>query len=287
MSSLSGANRKDALLKIGLLCKLRHCNQPDDEIAVKLGFSSADMMHKQLERWGVPEWLVYEEPPTRGEGAWLPERRRRASGPEEDLPLADNAAPLFREALRSLRNDVMDLFESLERGVDSLPHRREVLQADQFRVNYVDDAGFSRPTGTSWAPAEPLPTLIAVYLLMGRPLEPLLKALHGGSAEPDRQRITTLVEDTKRREGKRWAGNDGLRRVVHRIASLVRGSESREGGRRPPDVLPMDQNEAQRMTELDEGGASEEEIRDKPRRLGYAEDDITRLKNLRFRRPKT
>lgn len=108
-----------------------------------------------------------------------------------------------------------------------------------------------------------------------------------GEPEPDQQKITTLVEGTKRREGKRWVGNDGLRRVAHKIASSVRGSESSEGGRRPPDVLPMDQNEAQRITELDEGGASEEEIRDKTRRLGYADDDITRLKKLSFRRPKT
>lgn len=69
-----------------------------------------------------------------------------------------------------------------------------------------------------------MPILIATYLLMDRPLEPLLDALRGDWSSEDRERIEKLLHDKKRREGKKTTGNEGLKHKAEKIARLVCGS---------------------------------------------------------------
>lgn len=264
--------------KIGWLCVLRKDNKPDDHIAKKLDFGSTEAMHKQLLSWGLPEWLVYKDSPKPGEGAWLPEQRlRKKSGSAETLPPADAAAPLFGEVL-----------ESLAQGVENLSRRHEVLHGGQFVVAIDEedpDGDYQAPGGVSWVPAPPLPILIAVYALSGRSLEPLLEKLHPGPAAVDREQIRKLVEGTKKRGGGRTEGNDGLKRIADKIAALVCGGK-RSSGKPPPELFPLDQNMAYRITELREAGVSDEEIRQEVGRFGYTKEDVFRLGNLGLRRPK-
>ena len=176
---------------MALLCALRSKGSySEEEIAQKLGFGSVEAMRQRFERWKVPEWLAYRQPPKVGEGVWLPEQKLRQSEPEGALPPADAASPLFREVI-----------DNLARGVEELKYRHQTLRGGQFEVTKEEiELGFESPSGVSWRPAEPLPTLIAMYLLSGRSLEPLLEALHPQPEKANREKMRKLVEDIKRRE---------------------------------------------------------------------------------------
>jgi hypothetical protein len=234
MRSLSKREQKQAAEKIQLLAFLRQKDGlSEEEIAAKLGFGSVDAMHIQMKHWGVPEWLAEggsaEHNRTGARhNAEEPERHARtADGDAVELPQAYEAAPLFHQALKQLGWFVSDL-----------QHRKEYLQdgrfvsheAYQHWVHWpergIDEiASVSVPQGGHQSPAEPLTTLIAVYVLSRMPLEPLLEKLHPNPTAIDRDQLNKLIE------GKKTANrhDPGLKSRARHIARAICGGEVRGG----------------------------------------------------------
>jgi hypothetical protein len=118
MNHMSRPVRKEAYLSIEKLCAFRRQgNLSEDEIANKLGFPSAEVMHRYLKNLGLPDWMIgAEEPKDKDRG-----RKARYSGEEVELPPAMNAEHLFREDL-----------ERLNRYLAELPFLEEFLQGKLF-----------------------------------------------------------------------------------------------------------------------------------------------------------
>ena len=109
----------------------------------KLGFRSVDAMRIQLSNWGLPEWLI-------GEESDIQQQRKRvartARGEAEELPSAKAAAPLLKEALKTLTEYV----EFLERDYDSRSsgrHTTEYLQDNRFIQYTREVAHWAVPRG--------------------------------------------------------------------------------------------------------------------------------------------
>jgi hypothetical protein len=138
MVNLSREEREDALFKLMYLCWLRgKGGSSEDEIAEQLGFSpemgltSAEVMREQLRVWGLPDWVVYAEPPkahddqkARREPAATQEegkkRKVQSSGEMVELPLTVEAEPLFSRDLDLLERYLTELpflIEFHERGL--------------------------------------------------------------------------------------------------------------------------------------------------------------------------
>jgi hypothetical protein len=132
MNHMSGPERKEAYLSIGSLCAFRYQgNLTEDDIADKMGFLSAEVMHRRLKDLGIPEWMIgAEEPKNEGRG-----RKARSSGEDIDLPLAVAAEQLFREDL-----------ERLNRYLAELPFLAEYLQGKLFMSLLLSP----EPRGNSW-----------------------------------------------------------------------------------------------------------------------------------------
>jgi len=81
MESLSGPQYQDALLKVGLLCELRHRNVPDEDIATKLQFGSIEAMHTQLVNWDLPDWIAGAGP-----SSSEPDKPERCAGTTSEEP---------------------------------------------------------------------------------------------------------------------------------------------------------------------------------------------------------
>ena len=114
----------------------------EDDLA-KLGFRSVDAMRIQLSNWGLPEWLI-------GEESDIQQQRKRvartARGEAEELPSAKAAAPLLKEALKTLTEYV----EFLERDHDSRSsgrHTTEYLQDNRFIQYTREVAHWAVPRG--------------------------------------------------------------------------------------------------------------------------------------------
>jgi hypothetical protein len=283
MSSLPKQERVRALQALGVWCQMELTGtEPPKAVLESLNFKSVDGMKIQLNNWGLPKSLTH---PDRGTEKPKPpkppppEREARSSGPVTELPPASNAMPLFAEKLKALAY-----------GNEDLVHRKEKLQGGLFaqsaiytdpayvpRHNYSDeewkdlcelydldpeDTGFwetdkkswSLGRGT-WAPQEPLPALIATYVLMEGEIEPLLEALYPGTPTEE------VVEKIRKRiEGKKGTdGQDGLKVLARQLARLVRGGNVGRGAH-PPDISPHEFNVACRITQLREEGWSDEDI---------------------------
>ncbi len=193
----------------------------DTEIAKKWGLSPR-ALYQSLSIDGYPVCPVCGTAPVASEHCKQlsdkRERLARGAGTVEDLPPAEAATPLFRERLAALL-----------RATEDLEHRRESLQGGRFTSWYVYDdpvyfpresffeekwrelceqhghdpneKGFlahglstQMPAGGPSAPAEPLPTLVAMYLLAGGKLDPLLQALHPDLGSADRHKINKLLD---------------------------------------------------------------------------------------------
>ncbi len=305
--------RKKALWAAGVVSVLRgRGGHSEEEIAAKARFDSVEHMQWQLERWGLPEWLVREDLAVEGPRPASPSasvRRARGSGPAKQLPPASNAAPLFREKL-----------EMLLRATEELKYRKEKLQGGRFIQSSVNTGpvSFSRGLmsdeqwryvcevlglgpdaeetmhfgGATWsigggsaAPAEPLPALIGAYLLAGGEVEPLVQALHLDAESTGWEKIRKRIEDKK---GPRT--EDGIVAIAQQLARLIRGGELKRG--RDPAELPSHEvNLASRITELREQGWTDEDIYRKLRQMpnSFAQElswgEFQRLANLEQRFP--
>ncbi len=263
--------------------RLNHPEKSEAEIAEELGFGSAEAMYIQLQNWGWPEWAVYKDLPQQ------PRAARRAQNTSEAirLPPANRASELFKEAL-----------EDLTQAVEQQSEREEYLQSERFvafdrwtnpefeeersRLNELaasQSEGFflsvtrerSQLLGGTSYPPEPLPTLVAVYALMGKPLRPLIEALHPAPSQAD-----------LREAEERVIGKKGLQDRARQLATLIRGGDVRKG-RPPGELTPQEHGAAFWIDLYVRLGHSDEQIQEKLRSYGYhlSVEEIARIRNLR------
>jgi hypothetical protein len=251
IEDLAGATRREAYDKIGCLCVLRReRTYSEEERAQKAGFGTAEAMHRQLEIWGLTGLLpLREDRPARKtklqEEPMSSDRLARKSGPVEELPLAREAIPLFREALETLSRDNEDLryrresrqgkhypYRIVSRGSSSDDERNSIVErlglgeVDRGSM-YFDGAEVEYGTNPR-APLSPLPELIGTYLLAGGDVEKLVKALHPEDSEPNWPEITRWIEGVET-PGRKL---DGIKSIALRLAILIRGGANTPG--KPP-----------------------------------------------------
>jgi len=271
----------------------REMDWPEEQIAGRLNYDSVEEMRRDLERWGIPDWLVGGDP--KRVPANTEEQKKsqppvaRGSGPITELPPANRAAPLFREKLETLAQAIEDLkyrkeklegkrfvHSGLHRGrtlsspqsppddlEESEPdeqrqHIREVFDLDPEDEDFVFVGGFEGAEfglgGATCAPQPPLPALIGAYLLAGGEVKPLVKALHPDPASVDWSKIRDLIEGRKNAKDQ-----DGLKKRAAQLAILVRGPARGPGA--PKAASPADEvNLACRITEMRDAQMSLEEI---------------------------
>ncbi len=307
MMNLSKPAQDEALLNVGRLCVLRrNGGYSEDEIAQKLGFNSAAVMHMQLENLGLPG-LITKAPSGQGK-----QRKARSSGDATKLPAAADAKELFRRDLKRLQS-----------ALDELPSLEEYLQSERFvtyskiedgEVHYhksmfPDEAAwqefcqtygenpaseelwlpvepFAQPRGARVTPWPGLTHLIAMHALMNGSVDGVIAALHPSPDQVDRTELYKkrgLVQEFKSFEAK--------------IAKVVRGSKTREG-KHAGEVSREDHHVAwELIRSLYEKGYSDKEIHDRLKEEGdldedgrfarekYTVDDITRLRHLHLPLP--
>ena len=277
----------------------------EDEVAEKTGYRGAGHMRQELEQWNLPVWLVEGDSPPAAKTKKKSQRERktRSLGPAEELPPADDAAPLFRERL-----------EALIRETEWLKYRREKLQGKHFVASSVREApvyfsdealseyrrelglgdvadafmhfGGARFNieGGTLAPQPPLPELIAAYLLAGGQPEPLVQALHPNPASAEWDKIKKHIEG--RKSDKRY-GKDGLKALAQQLATLIRGSTLPDN-RPQSELSPFEVNVGARISDakrLNPKASYRELYEGFLHRLGFSEeqlswDDCRRLADL-------
>jgi hypothetical protein len=304
MTSLLESGRRDALVKIGLLCKLRsEARYSEEEIAEMLDFGSVEAMHTQLGNWGLSGLL-----PKRAEGFSQQPKHKKAMAGAQDAemevlhPVA--AAALFEEAV-----------DALHRIIEDLDHYRLVRKNGRFINTYVDNdsavyfprssftpeqwkelcetyghdssskgftlphAGIKDPTGAGRYPPRPLVNLIAVYALLERDMRALLQVLHPNPSRADATRISGLLYKNKNDHGR-----DGLVRTAEQLAELVCGGGGRRGS--PVGYLSArEQNVACSITQYRERGWSDEQIFEHYAPLGFSRNRVVELGQLGLRWP--
>ena len=150
---------------------------------------------------------------------------------------------------------------------------------------WATDVVLKAPSGATRNPSELLITLIGVYALSGGDMEPLVNLLYPGEpSEAALKKIRDRVEGEKKLNKV-----DGLRTVAGQLATLVRGGTIE--GAPPVPLTPEEHDAACFITQLREGGHSEDEIlrrlSNHRRRNGRAltKKDVSVLGNLRLRYP--
>jgi hypothetical protein len=199
------------------------------------------------------------------------ERKARKSGRVEELPLAKNAIPLFREALKKLARKNEELryrresrqgnhypYRIVSRGSASDGERQAVVESlglgDVGRSYMNFGAAIKRGT-SSRAPASPLPELIGTYLLSGGEVKRLVEALHPNPSEADWSEITRYIEG--RKGGARQ--QDGIKSMALRLAILIRGG-TLDKGKPPPRQSGHNLNLSHRIAARRKTGVSDRQI---------------------------
>jgi hypothetical protein len=290
-----------------LFYSFRAKGKPEEYIVSKLGAESAAQLYQQLRRDGFPVCGTCGDYSVDGEHCAGVEgkrrRRARTTGEVIELPPAAEAAGLFRSAIEGALSEI-----------DGLSHLNEILQGERFigvasepwqKTYYFNrklkdisedeweqfcrelgedhaqeefevrtTTGFT-PHGASQTPTEPLTTLIAVYALIGRYLEPdeiqaLVESLHPDPQSIDEKRLQQALKDLRARAGD--------------VAKLVRGGKIRRG----PSTEELSLRYAQaafwiavyRQQEEAESHIDQFLIKE-----GYTKDEISWLKSLRLSVP--
>jgi uncharacterized Zn finger protein (UPF0148 family) len=196
-------------------------------------------------------------------------RARRGGGPQQQLPPPAEAIPLFKRAL-----------EVLSEEIDTLEKRKMYRQDERFvavdeyrdpimwsRLGMSDEdwkdicqrfgkdpdsetfelwnARFVEPAGATQSPQEPLTKLIAIYILTGLPLEPLLERLHFAPETVNEAELRRHIEGEivkKRRNGKTSTQHiPGLKTKAAQVAKLICGGTLRQGPS-TGELSPHEQN---------------------------------------------
>jgi hypothetical protein len=207
---------------------------------------------------------------------------------------------LFRRAIERLRSDLLPLDSRREifkderfETVSNYPNASTTWYRDTFPPGAEGDEKWRElceehgqdpsldyffaphapiffPEGATQNPPSPLTELIATYILAGKPLEPLLEALHPNPDEVDQDRLDRAVDDVWHKAGQ--------------LATLVRGGFLRRGPS-TGELSQSEQNAASFITSQLQQGVPEREIYDLLRKRGYSRQEITRLKNLNIESP--
>jgi hypothetical protein len=266
MDSLSKQDRERALQALAVWCLLQSRGlKPDHDDLMKLRFGSVKAMRTQLGIWGVPDWVTQES------SAENERKARSGTGQRQELPSPTAAIPLFKQALQLL-NEQADLLEKREqylqdgRFVAQDEHHAPIFWTRPHDMSDEDwkvlcekfgqspdsdrfelwDRALVEPVGAAQSPPEPLTTLIAVYVLAGLPLEPLLERLHFA---PETVNIDELkwhidgVKEKKRgKNGKRKTQHiPGLKTKAAQIARLIAGGTLQRGPS-TGELSPEEQN---------------------------------------------
>jgi hypothetical protein len=274
MESLSGPQYQDALLRIGLLCELRRCKLPEEEVAEKLDFGGVEAMHVQLANWGLPRWLIGEAPGSESDKT----ERRGMTATEEptELPPAYDALPLFRRAQ-----------EKLNWAIGDLENRKEYLQNGRFVAHestgpaYSPETGIEEgtltiPMGGQQTPLEPLPALIGAYVLADEPLEPLLEKLSLWPQSVDKEQIQALIEGGKTTKGHKR----GLKSVAGMIARGIRGGAIRSGPT-TGEVAERIQNGVWYSRQLAQRGLNPATISERLEEANFTREEIFQIQKLK------
>jgi hypothetical protein len=314
MSSLSGPELKRALDVVSSVAALRlkdsYC---EDEIARTVGFGSAEAMRLQLANWSLPEWLVGETSDSERPTSKRRRKARRGEGPRQELPPPAEAIPLFKQA-----------FGVLNEEIDALENRKMYLQDERFvavdeyhdpviwsRQGITDedwknlcqkfgkdsdsdrfelwDARFVEPAGATQSPQEPVTKLIAIYVLAGLPLEPLLEKLHFAPETIDEAELRRHIEGEKvkkRRNGKTSTQHiSGLKTKASHVARLIYGGTLRPGPS-TGELSPSEQNIVwYRQQRIREGIPDNQIYQELKAKRGLTKHDYARLKRFHLDAP--
>jgi len=184
----------------------RLADKPIDELAKRYELGSAAALYHVLRQDGFPVCEVcgdYTKEPAHCEQQERGGKRRarRGTGERVELPPAREAIPLFEEALDELRA-----------AIEQLEGRKEYFQDGRFVVEThveghayeggerVEFKGAHAGPGQQ-SPPEPLTSLIAIYILAGLPLEPLLSKLNSNPEDVDLDQLDLNIEGKRRKKG--------------------------------------------------------------------------------------
>jgi len=291
----------DRVLRYLRLCAERTHERTEDQIARDLDFGSPAALYQKLNQDGFPVCPVCGETPAKPNHCTRKgQRQRRAkrgTGQAVELPPAKRAETLIRKAIQNMETSWLYLDSRREFYRDerfdtisdhpnaSATHYRDVYppgeegdeewrklcerhgqdpSVDHF---FAPVAPIATSEGASRFPPEPLPALIALYVLSGEPLHPLLEALHPNPSEVNQERLDQALE--------------ALWHTAGQLATLVRGGIIRRGPS-TGELPPSEQSIARFISIQLREGVSEAEIYELLRKRGLSQSEITRLRDLKL-----
>jgi hypothetical protein len=224
----------------------------------------------------------------------------RGTGEAVELPPAAAAVDLLRGAIDKIGSSVSLLYSRKEfyrderfETVSDYPNAgatytraglppgeegdrkwREICEEHNQDPNVKSFTLLEAPTtfteGATQSPPWPLTELIALYVLAGKPLDPLLEALHPDPTEVNEERLHQAIEELRLKAGQ--------------LARLVRGGVIRQGPT-TGDLSPPEQNASRFINRRSGEGASETDTRKLLKEHGISSSEFTRLKNLKIEPP--
>jgi hypothetical protein len=255
----------------------------EEDIAKKLGFDSPTELYRQVSQDGYPVCpFCGTTDVSRSHCSSEKEYKRRArrgTGKAEELPPAEAAAPLFHQALKKLGWEVVDLQNRHEYWHDGRFVAQEVYNDPVLQDGkWIDEATTNIPRGGKQYPAEPLTTLIAVYVLSGLPLKPLVEKLHRAPETVDFGYLEAQIAGKKTKKGHK----PGLRSKAEHIARLVRGAPTPlKPGRDTGEYSAREQNAIWYMRDLETSGFSRFDIVQELKKRGFTTEEIERFSNFK------
>src|SRR5215211_3590445 len=255
---------------------------PEEEIAKKLGFDSPTELYRQVSQDNYPICPVCGTTDV-SKSHCSPEREYkhqagRGTSEAEELPPAEAAAPLFHQALEKLSWAVVDLQNRHEYWHDGRFVAQEVYNDPVLRGGgWIDNATTNIPLGGKQHPADPLTTLIAVYVLAGLPLKPLVEKLHRAPETVDFEYLEAQIVGKRTKKGHK----PGLRSKAEHLARLVRGAPAPlKPGRDTGEHTGREQNAIWYMRDLEAHGLSRSAIVQEMTKRGFSKEDIERFSNF-------
>ncbi len=158
--------------------------------------------------------------------------------------------------------------------------------SDRFELS---DARFVEPAGATQSPQEPLTKLIAIYVLAGLPLEPLLERLHFAPETIDEAELRRHIEGEKakkRRNGKTSTQHiPGLKTKAAQVAKLICGGTLRQGPSTGELSRPEQNIVWYRQQRSREGVPDDQIYQELKEKRGLTKAEYARLKKFRLEAP--
>jgi hypothetical protein len=275
MDSIARQDQERALRAVAFWCMSQAQGiELEESVTESLGFGSVEAMHKQLTNWGLPDWITGDVP--KSSEPDKPTRRGQTTTEEPtELPPAHSAALLFYQALQKLNRAIGDL----DNRKEYLQNGRFVAQEDTAQGDWpemgIEDGTLTVPLGGQQTPLEPLPALIAAYILADEPLEPLLEKLNTRPETVDKEQIQALIEGKKTSKGH----VRGLKSVAGLIARGVRGGEIR-GGPTTGEFSTKIQNGVWYSQQLAQRGFTAKAIFERLKEADFSPSEISQVRKL-------